>query len=273
MKKTMASITAMLLAALSVPMSITSAEGGIKGDVDMDGVITGHDAAIVSQYADGILKIDLSEEQLALADMNGDGVVDASDAALISENQKYALCDMNEDGIIDIVDGRDVLRMAFLRKIDPEMYFGINGIRADIDCNGVIDVYDAHCIIEYYATSFRKDPVFEDGKYYFLVTPEIEQERLELDPYVELHPEANIQTLQELYDLKWNANDYLDIDGDNEVTFSDANAVLQVYAGRMAGIYEAPADDKADVNGDGAIDFYDSRIILKYYAMDMAGLL
>lgn len=273
MKKTIAFISALVLTALSVPMSITSAEDGLKGDVDMDGVITGHDAAIVSQYADGILKISLSEEQLTLADMNEDGIIDAVDAALIAENQKYALCDMNEDGKIDLSDGTKVLRMACLRKIDPEIYFNESEIRADIDCNGVIDVYDAYCIMEYYGMSFSNDSVFEDGKYYFIITPEMEQERLKLEPYVELHPEANIQTLQELYDLQWNVNDYLDVDGDNDVTLSDVNSILQVYAGRMAGIYQSSANDKADVNLDGTIDIDDATLILKVYAKNMAGLL
>lgn len=62
----------------------------VLGDVDQDGVITGHDSAMVSRY----LNVDanaLTEEQLALADMNGDGTVDQTDADLIHENEVYAI--------------------------------------------------------------------------------------------------------------------------------------------------------------------------------------
>ena len=80
MKKTMAFITALVITALSVPVSMANAEGYAQGDVDMDGMITGRDAAIVSQYDDEILKLELTEEQLLLADMNGDGHITAFDA-------------------------------------------------------------------------------------------------------------------------------------------------------------------------------------------------
>ena len=83
MKKTMAFITALVITALSVPVSMANAEGYAQGDVDMDGMITGRDAAIVSQYDDEILKLELTEEQLLLADMNNDKKVNAVDARAI----------------------------------------------------------------------------------------------------------------------------------------------------------------------------------------------
>ena len=43
----------------------------------MDGVVTGHDTAMVSRYVLGY--ITLKEEQLKLADVNEDGVVDLTD--------------------------------------------------------------------------------------------------------------------------------------------------------------------------------------------------
>ncbi|MFR3811396.1 MAG: dockerin type I repeat-containing protein [Ruminococcus callidus] len=58
--------------------------------MDMDGVITGHDAAVVSRY----LHVDntlLNADQLALADVNGDGVVDQADADWIHENEEVEL--------------------------------------------------------------------------------------------------------------------------------------------------------------------------------------
>ena len=81
----------MALAALPVSAMSASAEGAYAlGDVDMDGFITGHDAAMVTHalYVDNEA---LTAEQLKLADVNGDGVVDQSDADWIHENQVYAL--------------------------------------------------------------------------------------------------------------------------------------------------------------------------------------
>ena len=81
----------MALAALPVSAMSASAEGAYAlGDVDMDGFITGHDAAMVTHalYVDNEA---LTAEQLRLADVNGDGVVDQSDADWIHENQVYAL--------------------------------------------------------------------------------------------------------------------------------------------------------------------------------------
>ena len=90
MKKTMAFLTALVMTALSMPLSSVSAVSAYaQGDVDMDGLITGRDAAMVSMYADGMLT--LTEEQQALADVNADGTADDSDAALIYENQEYPL--------------------------------------------------------------------------------------------------------------------------------------------------------------------------------------
>ena len=81
----------MALAALPVSAMSASAEGAYAlGDVDMDGFITGHDAAMVTHalYVDNEA---LTAEQLKLADVNGDGVVDQSDADWIHENQVYEL--------------------------------------------------------------------------------------------------------------------------------------------------------------------------------------
>ena len=85
----------MALAALPVSAMSASAEGAYAlGDVDMDGFITGHDAAMVTHalYVDNEA---LTAEQLKLADVNGDGVVDQSDADWIHENQVYELGQMD----------------------------------------------------------------------------------------------------------------------------------------------------------------------------------
>ena len=85
------------LSALPISAMSVGAEGAYApGDVDMDGVITGHDAAVVSRY----LHVDntlLNADQLALADVNGDGVVDQADADWIHENEAVELgaCDIS----------------------------------------------------------------------------------------------------------------------------------------------------------------------------------
>ena len=76
MKKALAFLTASIMALGSLPLlSVGADDAFAPGDVDMDGVITGHDTALVSRhlaYGDN----NLSEEQLKLADYNGDGVVE-----------------------------------------------------------------------------------------------------------------------------------------------------------------------------------------------------
>jgi len=94
MRKVISAVLAGVLALSALPisaMSASAAEGAYAlGDVDMDGVITGHDAAMVSRY----LHVDsnlLNADQLALADVNGDGVVDQADADWIHENEEKSL--------------------------------------------------------------------------------------------------------------------------------------------------------------------------------------
>ena len=79
--KVVSIVTAGIMALAALPALPAGAAEEIYclGDVDMDHVITGHDAAMVTRY----LNVDphlLTEEQLMLADVNEDGVVDQSDA-------------------------------------------------------------------------------------------------------------------------------------------------------------------------------------------------
>ena len=104
MRKAISAVLAGVLALSALPISAMSAgaEGAYApGDVDMDGVITGHDAAVVSRY----LHVDntlLSADQLALADVNGDGVVDQADADWIHESETIHIgCIKNSPNGID----------------------------------------------------------------------------------------------------------------------------------------------------------------------------
>ncbi len=89
-KRVLSFLIAMMMASLSVP-SVSAAETAYaKGDVDMDGVITGHDTAMVSRslYDETYT---LTEEQYILADMNDDGVVDLTDMETLHGLEVYGM--------------------------------------------------------------------------------------------------------------------------------------------------------------------------------------
>ncbi len=276
MKKTMAFLTALVITALSVPVSMANAEGYVQGDVDQDGLITGRDAAMVSQYDDGILKLDLTEEQLLLADMNSDGAVDSADAALIYEQQEYELGDVGMNGSLGMDDATEILRMYFLTKIDPSLDFGLQYLLADVDCDGDVDVYDAHCVLEDYAETDAYLSIFDEGKYYTIITDEEEQEYIANDGGV-MFGLYEASTLEELYTVKNMWHGWFDVDSDEEVTINDATAILGIYASSAAGLeldeVQTSALRAADVDGNGIVGISDATLILTAYAKAGAGLL
>ena len=103
MKKALAFLTASVMALGSLPFLSVGAESFAPGDVDMDGVITGHDTALVSRH---LTRGDnsLSRKQLELADYNGDGVVDQTDVEAIHENEVWELGDVDMSGFLGIDD-------------------------------------------------------------------------------------------------------------------------------------------------------------------------
>ena len=111
MKKSLACLTASILAIASLPVSAGAAEFDPfpLGDVDRDTVITGHDAALVSRY---VLLGDnrLTDKQLKLADINQDGVVDQTDADLIHQQAVYLLGDVQLNGDLRMDDAFDTLQ-------------------------------------------------------------------------------------------------------------------------------------------------------------------
>jgi hypothetical protein len=271
MKKTLAFLSALIMAAFSIPVSAISAEDFAKGDVDMDGAVTGRDAAIVSQYADGVLKTELNEEQIELADMNGDGNVDAADAALIAEIQTRELWDIDGDDCYwEIDDAYIIQRLVTLnrfREIDPtfnkEADLSEYEEWADVNLDGKIDFDDSRIVLQFVVKNKVLLPAFEDGKFYVL-NPDYEACSLP-DGY---------PTAEE--GLEKAVIKYFDVDGDGVLSISDASAVLSTYANSMSGngIYKASAeDDITDANGDGIVDISDATLILKINAYDAAGLL
>ena len=102
MKKTnrmIAGVLAAVMGAASLPiLSASAAEAAyVQGDVDLDGVITGHDSAVVSRslYVEGA---SLTEEQAKIADMDGDGVIDQTDLEAIHAKEVYVIGDFNMVG-------------------------------------------------------------------------------------------------------------------------------------------------------------------------------
>ena len=97
-RKGIAAVLAGVMALAALPFSALSASAEsayAPGDVDMDGYITAHDAAVVSRalYVD---ETALNDEQKQLADVNGDGVVDQTDADWIYEHSEYKLGAVNQ---------------------------------------------------------------------------------------------------------------------------------------------------------------------------------
>ena len=116
----------------------------VLGDVDMDGVVTGHDTAMVSRYVlDNTYT--LTEEQLKLADVNEDGVVDQADAdKLYTEMQVYSLGDIDMSGMAEVGDTSDIL--VYYAKVSAGQNVELTAVQknlADVDLNGIVDITDA----------------------------------------------------------------------------------------------------------------------------------
>ncbi len=105
-RKMVSILLAGTMALTAMPMAVLSASAAegtdVKGDVDMDGYVTAHDAAVISY---GLSNGSTLPEN---ADVNGDGVVDAADAQWIHENQTIAFggnaARFTETGSVTAVD-------------------------------------------------------------------------------------------------------------------------------------------------------------------------
>lgn len=102
-----ATAAVMALSALPV-LSAGAADGYVLGDVDKDGIITGHDSALVSHslFDD---TFSLTDEETAQADVNQDGTVDQTDLDWIHENEAVRIADLNGERYPSIVDAYDTL--------------------------------------------------------------------------------------------------------------------------------------------------------------------
>ncbi len=123
--------------------SVSAESAYALGDVDMDGVITGHDSALVSHY----LNVDtdsLTTEQYNLADMNQDGIVDQSDADAIHAEEVYRIGDVDLDGEVAVFDAYYLMMFyastavgAKIEVVDPSAESATNWIsqikKTDVD--------------------------------------------------------------------------------------------------------------------------------------------
>ncbi|MBQ8687571.1 MAG: dockerin type I repeat-containing protein [Ruminococcus sp.] len=126
------------------------------GDIDMDGVITGHDTAMLSR---SILddSYTLTDEQLKLADYNEDGTVDQADADSLYEAQIYHLgdVDLSGDGTPDSLrlnDGSEIV--SYVTKSAAGIAPDWNQTQVnlgDLDLDGAITLIDANYALKQYA--------------------------------------------------------------------------------------------------------------------------
>ena len=183
MKKTLAFLTASVMALGSLPFLSVGAESFAPGDVDMDGVITGHDTALVSRH---LIRGDnsLSRKQLELADYNGDGVVDQTDVEALHENEVWELGDVDMNGFLGVNDAfvifQECAYIAGGRNPIPDALTDVQKNLADMAGKCAVatevtldDSFDALVVYTMRAAG-RFDEVFPvvDGqKCYFFVNP------------------------------------------------------------------------------------------------------
>ncbi len=182
-KNILSLLTAGVMGISCFSMNVFAESAYAVGDIDMDGVITGHDTAMVSRY---LLddEYTLTDEQLSLADVDGDGEVTQADAdKLYNEMQEYALGNVNalfedarkiDDPVklswADISDCTEILTYYAYATVGMEYDFTeVQKNLADVDLNGKIDVADATCVATMYVLKAAHfDCIFpEEGIYYY----------------------------------------------------------------------------------------------------------
>lgn len=151
-----AAVTSAAMLCACVPaFSVSADEAPVLGDIDGDGVITGHDTAMIS----GHLYLDsftLTDEQLARADINQDGQVDANDAILLHEQEVYPLGDLDLDGYVSTWDALYTQQLLIEENLLPvntefvNQYSQVQRNLIDMDLNGVLTFYDFSQVLSCY---------------------------------------------------------------------------------------------------------------------------
>ncbi|MBQ8688450.1 MAG: dockerin type I repeat-containing protein [Ruminococcus sp.] len=178
MKKMTALLTALVMASAS--MMHVSADAYALGDVDMDGIITGHDTAMVSRYLQEEAYT-LTEEQLTLADINADGTVDQADADMMYATQEYpmgavgALNDSSGRKYINLDDAQDIMVHYALSAVGKESDLtAVQRNMSDLDLDGDVDLDDVRFALTIFArvAAALESPFMANGVYYFSTYPE-----------------------------------------------------------------------------------------------------
>ncbi len=189
--KIMALVLAVLMAstvAVTVGMTASAQTAYELGDVDMDGVITGHDSAMVTRA----LNVDpemLTDEQRVLADINEDGVVDQTDADLIHACEVYAIGDVDGNGVTNACDAAVGLIVYAKEQVDrlavidedvalpsyaelcaqPACTMKLSAVQynlLDANGDGQLSAVDATAILCFYARNQVSGFEYEDGRVY-----------------------------------------------------------------------------------------------------------
>jgi len=120
------------------------------GDVDMDGIVTGHDTAMVSRYVlDDTYT--LTEQQLKLADVNEDNEVNQADADLLyNEMQEYDLGCVTMEKKNMCLEDVSVILTEWQINGDRlgENWTQVQKNLADVNVDGIIDSTDICCALK-----------------------------------------------------------------------------------------------------------------------------
>jgi len=174
MKKAISVLAAGVMALSSLPvLGVSAEEIYVLGDVDMDGIVTGHDTAMVSRYVlDDTYT--LTEEQLQLADVNGDGEVNQADADILyNDMQEYVLGNAIgiEEGLSFLTVRNSVQIMEHYAKQCVNQDDGWTQIQknlADVNLDGVVNVDDVYATLKMYARQSAALTVFENEEQYYI---------------------------------------------------------------------------------------------------------
>lgn len=152
--KVLSLLTAGILSASCLGMTAFADTAYETGDVDMDGIITGHDAGMISR---SLLEEDytLTEEQAALADFDGDGEVTQADAQAVFDMQAYELGKVVLDDSVSYRHLDDVSEMLlYYARSGAGMETTFSDVHknlSDLNIDGTIDLLDVSMCIGLYA--------------------------------------------------------------------------------------------------------------------------
>ncbi|WP_295218370.1 dockerin type I domain-containing protein [Ruminococcus sp.] len=243
-RKVFSFLTAAVMAMAALPMSAVSAEGEFAlGDVDMDGIITGHDSAMISR----MLNIDpdmLTEEQMKLADVNEDGTVDQTDLEWIHENEVYEIHDLYKTGG-SISIGCDAAYMALCYYARKSVGDPIEVVKEDAPkshpelANGFFMYGSAEYVSQKYLEFYTSQG------YTTVAIDEIDKEE-DPDFWNMTHFDSDTDSISELnYNL-------IDCNGDGEVDGDDAYAALVSFARTQVGKDKYFEEGRYDLDADWA---------------------